>query len=247
MTAPKIYARFTEKRQFSFAVEQLPYTVIFILERGRFHYRIGSLEGEALQGDILICPPEIPFERRVLEPVTLHVLRFDTDQPIKAGRISGELARICTDLGMLGAGESLFITDFTEAERHFSLDIFYTLTLQAPTPAPSEAITDHIVVEAKRKIDTAFSERLTVAALAAEQGIGSVGFIRRFERALGVTPNAYIIGCRMREAIRLLTETELPIAVIAEQCGYENGFYFSNSFKKKYGCSPSTFRRGGKV
>jgi two-component system response regulator YesN len=47
----------------------------------------------------------------------------------------------------------------------------------------------------------------------------------------------------MERAVRLLLETEEKTYMIAEQVGYSDSNYFSYAFKKKYGVSPTVFRR----
>ena len=43
--------------------------------------------------------------------------------------------------------------------------------------------------------------------------------------------------------VQLLTETDLPIQVIAEQIGYEDPLNFSKAFKKVYEQSPTAYRK----
>lgn len=63
-----------------------------------------------------------------------------------------------------------------------------------------------------------------------------------FKQEWGMTIKEYQLYLRMKEATRLLCETELPIKEIAEQIGYVDAFYFSNIFKREKGISPRKFR-----
>ncbi|HBZ08374.1 MAG TPA: AraC family transcriptional regulator [Bacillus bacterium] len=49
---------------------------------------------------------------------------------------------------------------------------------------------------------------------------------------------------RIREAKRLLMETDLSMEEIARLCGYSHQTYFSAKFKQLEGCSPSAYRSG---
>ncbi|MDF2938977.1 MAG: AraC family transcriptional regulator, partial [Paenibacillaceae bacterium] len=51
--------------------------LVFVVEDGSFHYRIGSEEGSASFGDLVFCPPQTVFRRVVISPVTLFVIFFD--------------------------------------------------------------------------------------------------------------------------------------------------------------------------
>ena len=37
--------------------------------------------------------------------------------------------------------------------------------------------------------------------------------------------------------------TSYSVAEIARRCGFENTYYFSNTFKKHQGCAPSAYRK----
>ena len=47
---------------------------------------------------------------------------------------------------------------------------------------------------------------------------------------------------RRGSACRYLASTNLSLKEISAKCGYTNQYYFSNSFKKKLGISPSVYR-----
>ncbi|MBD7937717.1 helix-turn-helix domain-containing protein [Cytobacillus sp. Sa5YUA1] len=47
---------------------------------------------------------------------------------------------------------------------------------------------------------------------------------------------------RIKKATQQLTETNLPIKMIAKECGYRNQQYFNKVFNQIMKCSPSTFR-----
>jgi AraC-like DNA-binding protein len=65
---------------------------------------------------------------------------------------------------------------------------------------------------------------------------------RRFKKFLSKTPKQYIIDVRLEHARRLLVETTLPIALVAEQSGFVDASYFSRRFKRKFALLPSEFR-----
>ena len=69
-------------------------------------------------------------------------------------------------------------------------------------------------------------------------------FRRCFRRELGQTPTAYLITLRLEHACRFL---ELPdcggytVKQVAQLSGFEDPYYFSTLFKKKFGCSPTAY------
>ena len=74
-----------------------------------------------------------------------------------------------------------------------------------------------------------------------------VQFLRRFQKYTGVTPSEYITSLRMQKAKTLLSDTDYHIKDIAEKCGFESEYYFSNFFKKNLGLSPKAFRNSLKT
>lgn len=71
----------------------------------------------------------------------------------------------------------------------------------------------------------------------------SVSYIRQiFKEVTGESFNEYLIRKRMEKAGEYLRNTSMKIQDIAENCGYENQRYFTSSFKKFYGCTPTEFK-----
>ena len=63
------------------------------------------------------------------------------------------------------------------------------------------------------------------------------------EKFLGRSPKEEITRVQIERAKRLLTETNLSAAAIAEKCGYSQPKYFSQVFHAKVGYSPGAYRR----
>lgn len=68
---------------------------------------------------------------------------------------------------------------------------------------------------------------------------------RLFKKETGMSIKEYVINERMREAKALLEQTTLPVGVVAAMVGYYNFSYFSQTYKKVIGVSPSQEREGG--
>ena len=63
-----------------------------------------------------------------------------------------------------------------------------------------------------------------------------------FKTQTGQTLNQYLTEYRMEKAMRLLEDVRYQIADISAKVGYSNGNYFSKSFKKFTGLTPSKYR-----
>lgn len=66
---------------------------------------------------------------------------------------------------------------------------------------------------------------------------------RRFSQILGISPKAEILRVRLDRVCRLLAESDLPLAEVAQKAGFEHPEYMSRLFKKKMGITPGEFRK----
>ena len=66
---------------------------------------------------------------------------------------------------------------------------------------------------------------------------------RCLKQHLGITPSEYINELRINYASNLLLHTNTPILDICFMCGFQSLSYFYKVFKRKYGQSPSEFRK----
>jgi YesN/AraC family two-component response regulator len=66
---------------------------------------------------------------------------------------------------------------------------------------------------------------------------------RKFKSVTGFGFKEYLTNIRIREASRLLLTTSKSITEIAEACGFGDGNYFGDAFKKIKGVPPRVFRK----
>jgi AraC-like DNA-binding protein len=52
----------------------------------------------------------------------------------------------------------------------------------------------------------------------------------------------YLTRCRLHRASRLLRESDLTLALIADHLGYESEVAFSKAFKRQLGAPPGQYR-----
>lgn len=62
------------------------------------------------------------------------------------------------------------------------------------------------------------------------------------ERVCGLTPYAFVRQARLREAVRLLLESDFTIARVAAEAGFSDLSTFNHAFKRAFGRSPARFR-----
>lgn len=73
-------------------------------------------------------------------------------------------------------------------------------------------------------------------------GVSPSYLSRLFRRFDSVTPQRFLVQCRMAFAASLLLDPQLLVKEVALLAGYEDQYHFSRNFKVIYGCSPQAFR-----
>lgn len=87
-------------------------------------------------------------------------------------------------------------------------------------------------------------EAITTREIADSAAISVSECLRCFRRMMDLTPQEYLKQHRMRHAATLLEHTDLPIAQIGTECGFEDMSYFARVFRAQHGCTPSEYRAG---
>lgn len=107
----------------------------------------------------------------------------------------------------------------------------------------SLAIDDEDVIRAMQFIREHACAGIKVEDLLHSKGLTRRVLEARFKRYLGHSPHEAIQRVRLRRAEELLTETTLPLAVVADRAGFMHTEYFSVVFKRVKGMSPNQFRQ----
>lgn len=86
-------------------------------------------------------------------------------------------------------------------------------------------------------------EDVGLEELAGLVNISKYHFLRMFTAATGTTPHRYLVELRLRHAAGLLRGGALSVQQIAMVCGYQSPSRFAASFRRRYGLTPSEYRR----
>lgn len=68
-------------------------------------------------------------------------------------------------------------------------------------------------------------------------------YSKKFKQITGVGFKEYLTKTRLYEATELLTHTSLNVTEIAIRCGFNDGNYFGDAFRKEFGLSPLQYRK----
>lgn len=87
-----------------------------------------------------------------------------------------------------------------------------------------------------------FCGEISLDQLAAEACLSKYHFLRLFRKAYGLSPYQYIQHLRIEKARRLLADSAVSVADIADLLGFDNSQSFSRLFFQKMGHYPTQYR-----
>lgn len=100
-----------------------------------------------------------------------------------------------------------------------------------------------VSLELQAYLRSHFQNKITATTLEKEFNRPATFLTKAFRQTVGMTPTDFLNQYRMEEAGRQLLNTGLSISEIASRVGFQNIYYFSTSFKKYAGTSPSRYRQ----
>lgn len=113
----------------------------------------------------------------------------------------------------------------------------------AINPLQVVARRDTRILRAVDLIGEQLAEPIEIGALARTVGLSRSRFTVLFTAELGLPPQDYIEAERLARAAQMLRSSSWRVSQIALQCGFADPYYFATRFRRRYGTSPSDFRR----
>ena len=215
-----------------------PLDALLFLISGSFWCRINGTEAIVHPGELFAFPKDMPFQRKVLSPIRGVYLQYDALPPKVHAGILRPADSVRAENSLRYMEQLAALDNNSELLEHFVRDLLLTQTLRSAAAAG-----DDIARQCYHYMETHFAEDISLEALAERYALTPHGLIGKCKRQFGQTPMALLKEIRLQQSRQLLKDTALPIGQIAEACGLKNVYYYSNTFKKRYGLSPSEFRR----
>jgi AraC-like DNA-binding protein len=141
-------------------------------------------------------------------------------------------------LGVLGRGEPGDAERATAITERLLLEMHYARADRrraSPTDPSIDAVLHHCRSHAAEPID--------FRALARANAMSYSHLRQRMRRLTGLSPARYVTRLRCEQARALMTETDLPVKLVAARVGIPDPFTFSRTFRRTVGVSPEHYRR----
>lgn len=224
--------------------------------KGRGYLRIGKREHSVAAGDLVILPKENIHAYRAcdLDPWSIYWVHCDGEQtetfcnlidkaesapPIYAIGLHPRLVADFDSLLDLRKTSQLFIT-FLHASSLLRQIMTHIALINTQQRHAFEQSFNMDTIQTYML--TRLHESLDIDTLAAQANLSKYHFIKRYKQLTGSTPINDFIRMKIEKACHLLDITDQRISEIAWTLGYEDAYYFSRSFSKVMGISPSQYR-----
>ena len=242
-----------------------PYCELFYVESGACSFFIGNNMFDLHEGDFMFIPPQVfhytryPYEAckrsniffreevagekvRAVMPlkgeffaqtrifqvpeayrgqISALIARMMREQKIGDERSAPMLEALLSELLLLCSRECRFLSSLPDA--------IHT--------------TDSQIVKAAQFISEKYMDDIAMADIAAAAGYSPNYLSRKFREAAGIGVHEYLVFIRLQHAALELMSTDDSVTEIALRCGFSDGNYFKDAFKKKYGVTPRAYRK----
>ena len=115
----------------------------------------------------------------------------------------------------------------------------------APTgPAqPRSGLSDRQLAAVRDLLAEQLAEPVPLQAMAALVGLSVSQFSRQFKARTGVAAHQYLVQLRVDAAVRLLRDTNHPIAEVARRCGFSHQEHLTRVMRARLGTTPAAMRQ----
>ncbi|MES2443794.1 MAG: AraC family transcriptional regulator [Pseudomonadota bacterium] len=219
-----------------------------ILIAGAYEESIRGRHDEHIPGSLTFCPPHEPHSQRIgrsgatkliltpagtgLDFLAAHA-RLDDALAIRSEAVPAIGRRIIAELSL----DDEFSAIALDGLGHELLAIFgrsVARTYDLPARWLRDAC-DYMAAHV--------GGPLSPGAIAAAVGCDPVRLSRGFRRAFGHTIGHHQRKLRVAAACELLCQTGMPVAEVAQACGFHDQSHLTRIFKAETGCTPASFRR----
>lgn len=124
------------------------------------------------------------------------------------------------------------------------LNLLASNTQREETSFVAKSKSQEEIEKAAKFIFENYAQEITLVQASKMARMRDTYFSRRFKEVTGLGFREYLLNVRIQHSMQMLLKSELSVTQIATACGFSDGNYFGDIFKKITGKSPREFRKG---
>ena len=226
--------------------------LLFYVSRGSERFFLDGAAYDAGEGDFIFFRPREPQEHVCLSEKTAEFYYVHFCAPEDFDLFGFETSRIYSSKPS-STVKDIFENIISElqskkqgygkicASKLFSI-IAELSRREAKESDPNRAYADRIAFVIQI-MNREYAENHTLEDYAAMCKMSKFHFLRIFKEITGTSPVEYKNNIRMEHALEFLEDGTTPVGEIAAQVGFSSAAYFCDAFKKKYGISPTAYKK----
>jgi len=238
--------------------------ILHIVE-GSLEVWLGDEHSTACEGQVVIIMPHMTHvgiagpEGLVCNMVTFECKTFLNDSKGSAGYIlpmlqhsvcfcpvtdQPAIVQIMEELAFLMPEKHKYNPLYIQGKIYELLGLFYQycVTQSRQLKKPDDRF-DQVL----SYVNDHYTENISTSEISRRFGYEEAYFCRRFKLITGITTRKYIRILRLEQAERMLCQSREDIKTIAAKCGFSDGCYFANCFRRHFGVTPKECRNGCKT
>ena len=88
-----------------------------------------------------------------------------------------------------------------------------------------------------------YSAKITLSILSQKFGCCNATLTKSFKKEYNLSIMEYLCDIRLKKSADMIQKTRKSFKEIANECGFYDQNYFSKTFAKKFGCSPTEYKQ----
>ena len=252
----------TRSKSYIFNLEQFPIRseCLYFINPGELHSIATEQSGSLTEEAVVFSPGILSFDSydaaqmQLLQPMQNGKIRFPrfllpghpAFAPIHAAftEIMQSFGPFVEDLSLCDGA----VTDDLTSQLYIKSSLLRILAVLSSHRlfTPMEKNHDKRVEVIKKTltyIRENYKEKIYIHDLAKQACMNEQYFCRFFKKAIGRSPIEYVNEYRVKQSLRLLEETDLPITEVCLESGYNNLGNFLREFRKYTGTTPLQYRK----
>ena len=246
----------------------LPFHRIIYVTRGPITYTINQQTVTLLEGDVLYTPANLVYSAGGDTPGTVPEFLY-----LYFSVLPHHLTQDFVRMLETGGAANVFHASHTQVEFYFHtimeeyegrrpgyykkihsylvmilMELVRSMHYQKAggvRTAPRHS--DSVLNMATSYIAGNLSQTIRVEELCRICGVSQTYLYKLFQSALSLSPQEYILNCKMEYGARLLRDSDMTVTQIARELAFSSSNHFSNCFYKIMRVRPSEYRKGRNV